>query len=883
MQKIRNKRLVFFVLTILLSFCYLQSELRSQSQKENVEISVQNEYTVYVRSVTYSPDGKILASASDNNVCLWDTSTGKQVKILKGHKNQIFSVIFSSDGKTLSSVGWDRTVRFFDTATGKQVKILKIHEHTSSFAFSPDDKILATSGFSRKIRLVYTTTGKQVMVLKGNTDYVHSVAFSPDGKTLASGGGDRTVRLFDTTTGKQAKVLKGHKGEVWSVAFSPDGKTLASGGWDRTVRLWDTATGEQLKVLKGHKDIVRSVAFSPDGKTLASGGRDQTVRLWDTATGKTITILIGHKTVVTSVAFSPAGKTIASSEEWGDTGSIKIWDYKKGSLLATLIAFRAGEWVAYTPDNYYISSANGENYISFLVNNKLIINRYDFQDYKNEEALKKSLGQPDFKENVVTMHQPVDNKMDHNNTTIYSHPVVNIKYFKSGTRPLPPLDQTVTVSPVKIVALAVEQVSEIEKMIVQLDGKPVFETSASKQKSFRLETSIPIKKGENRIKVTAVNSEGLSGHSEEIILTFQPDSQPASQIVTIAFEQKIPTEWSGTDQLIINGNKVNVHRLDLHKNIIEVTPLGGNGSKGIISKGLNFIGSLLSDTRESFLFWKEKRKLKRFVKPYKYSHAILVAIDDYDRRKDPKKRGKTGFKDFQGDMVKKAEQLKNILLFLGFPQGNIQTFYDQEAESEIVLKALKEFWVKSTHRLFFYYSGHGYVEKSNQNGYLVTYDYDPQRLSTTTIPMEDLTLGHAREVKAHHMLIALDSCYSGLAVPQSMEGADNEEKMKEFKSLSIIRSAVEPKARNVMLASTGSEKAFARNGGIFTKHLIDGLKGLADYNRDKVIQFEELSLYVKNQVIAETSQLGLKQEPASYITNRFGKGKVVFILPQWTK
>jgi uncharacterized caspase-like protein len=185
--------------------------------------------------------------------------------------------------------------------------------------------------------------------------------------------------------------------------------------------------------------------------------------------------------------------------------------------------------------------------------------------------------------------------------------------------------------------------------------------------------------------------------------------------------------------------------------------------------------------------------------------------------------------------------------------------------------------------LFFYFSGHGYVEKSSQNGYLVTYDYDPYRLSTTTIPMEDLTLAHAREIKAHHMLIALDSCYSGLAVPQSMAGEDNEEKMKEFKSLSIISSAVEPKARNVMLASTGSEEAFARNGGIFTKHLIDGLKGLADYNKDKIIQFEELSLYVKNQVISETFQLGLKQEPTSYIINRFGKGKVVFILPQWTK
>jgi WD40 repeat protein len=872
MGKIRNNKFVFSLSIVLISICCPQPQLRSQAQKENIEIRIK---TGFVRAIAFSPDGIIASVSNDNLVHLWDTSTGKLVKILKVHKDQISCVAFSLDGKTLVAANSAFKARLWDTATWKQIKSLNVHKHMIySIAISPDGKTLAAGGLSRHVPLVDIATGERVRLLKGNTDItVHSVAFSPDGKTLASGGGDRTVRLWNTATGKQSKVLNGHNGEVLSVAFSPDGKTLASGGHDCTVRLWNTATGEQLKVLKGHKDSVYTVTFSPDGNTLASGGQD--IRLWDINTGKQEKVL---SSFAFSVAFNPDGKTLAVGGS-----SIEIWDYKKGSLLATLIAFSDEEWAAYTPGNYYICSENGEDHISFLVNNKLIINRYDFPDYKNEEALKKSLGQPDSKENAAAPHQPDDNKTDHNNTTIYSPPVVNIKYFKNGTQSLPPVDQTVSVSPVKIVAQAVEQVSTIEKMIVQLDGIPVFETSAANQKSFKLETSIPIKKGENRIKVMAVNSEGLSGHSEEIILTFQPDSQPASPIVTIALEQKIPDEWSGTGQLIINGNKVNIHHLDLPNNTIEVIPLSGSGSKGIISNGLNFIGSLLSDARESFLFWKEQRKLKRFENPYKDSHAILVAIDDYDRLKDLKKRGETGFKDFHGDMVKRAEQLKSILLFLGFPRGNIQTFYDQEAESEVVLKALKEFWEKSTDRLFFYFSGHGYVEKSSQNGYLVTYDYDPYRLSTTTIPMEDLTLAHAREIKAHHMLIALDSCYSGLAVPQSMAGEDNEEKMKEFKSLSIISSAVEPKARNVMLASTGSEEAFARNGGIFTKHLIDGLKGLADYNKDKIIQFEELSLYVKNQVIAETFQLGLKQEPTSYIINRFGKGKVVFILPQWTK
>ena len=249
------------------------------------ERATQAGHTDEVHSVTYSPDGTMLASGSkDGTIRLWDAATGQEWAVLGGHAGEVNRVAFSPDGRILASASDDGTVKFWDVATRRERATLQGHAgEVTAVAFAPDGQVLASGGEDRLIRFWDVGTQAQGPPLRGHSHRIQSLAFAPDGRTLASASRDRTVKLWDLARQAEPRTL-GHSQWVRAVACSHDGTQLATAGIDNTVRLWNAVTGREEKKLEGHANWVHAVAFAPDDRTVASAGLDGTVRVWDVAT-----------------------------------------------------------------------------------------------------------------------------------------------------------------------------------------------------------------------------------------------------------------------------------------------------------------------------------------------------------------------------------------------------------------------------------------------------------------------------------------------------------------------------------------------------------------------------------------------------------------------
>jgi RNA polymerase sigma factor (sigma-70 family) len=290
----------------------------------------------------FSTDSKtLITGGADKTIRLWDVSTGQEIRHIDCPE-AVSSVTFSPNGKLLASVGYIESspapgitarlpgnrAHIWDAATGKELRQLTVEAKPersgtlvgfAALAFTPDSKTLVTVNHDRVLRVWDATEGKELRAFPGCSTNIHALAVAPDGKSAAFVNAGTTLRIIDLATGKDRVPLPGHLGGVNAAAVARDGHTILTAGIYDSIYIWDTATGKQVRSLGGDRLWTSTLALAPDGRLLYSLSSYGKLLVWDTTTGKVQQRLAGEydgsKVGITAV--SGDGKLLAAMSKNG--------------------------------------------------------------------------------------------------------------------------------------------------------------------------------------------------------------------------------------------------------------------------------------------------------------------------------------------------------------------------------------------------------------------------------------------------------------------------------------------------------------------------------------------------------------------------------------
>ncbi len=302
-------------------------------------------HTDRVYGISYSPDGRLLASSSrDGSIKIWDASGATRDALYTFNIDTVpnsygaSNVAFSPDGRLLAGVNGQGEIILWDTTTWQEIRRQNAaHDGTIwGLAFSPDSRLLLTGGGDSLVKLWNASDLGEIHTFSEHQDVVNAVAFSPDGTMIASASDDRTAKAWRVSGYSRAasyslppRILS-NPPRMSGVTFSLDNTRLISTSTDGNVYVWDIASGAQLMKIGGHDDWVYGVLARPGSDAdaiqgeILTAGADRSIRIWGGLYGRSKLELRGHTDQVYSLALHPTDDGLLASASADQT--VRIWD-----------------------------------------------------------------------------------------------------------------------------------------------------------------------------------------------------------------------------------------------------------------------------------------------------------------------------------------------------------------------------------------------------------------------------------------------------------------------------------------------------------------------------------------------------------------------------
>ncbi|KAI7977467.1 hypothetical protein EIK77_007089 [Talaromyces pinophilus] len=295
-----------------------------------------------IRSLALSSDDRMLASASNGTLKIWNVRTQSCLRTLdcgyslcssflpgdkivvagnkigelevfdiasstlldtiKAHEGPVWTLHVHPDGKSMVTGSADKTVKFWDfkvvqeeipgtKRTTPKLKLvhsrtLKVSDDVLSVRFSPDEKLLAVALLDNTVKVFFVDTLKLFLNLYGHKLPVLNMDISYDSKMIVTCSADKNVRLWGLDFGDCHKAFFAHQDSIMAVAFMPNnnegnGHNFFSASKDRVIKYWDGDKFEQIQKLEGHHGEIWALAISHSGEFLVSASHDKSIRVWD--------------------------------------------------------------------------------------------------------------------------------------------------------------------------------------------------------------------------------------------------------------------------------------------------------------------------------------------------------------------------------------------------------------------------------------------------------------------------------------------------------------------------------------------------------------------------------------------------------------------------